>query len=880
MGWLRDLMGQSAARPRSYGELARIALADADWPAESRMGERSLAAMLSKLDRDQELEWLSERTGVQQALARTLQVPLDDVRSAFAPTAAVSDDVRRVRLEDLRFARALDLASEPLPPGLPPEALNPAAWGATFWRAASGSGRSLVGRYLQARGLASYVTAPRLDAAFAKLPAHGPVFVELTEELAELPPAPRREICVAGACATSPVGAAAWRCIESPALGSYLEPLVHWIAERLPTDGHFDARAIREWLEGKLEERGLLDGVGAVIGFCGLAEELGLREISGKSLRQLAEQVVRDRLTTAIDPAASHAGWLQKHGFTLLLGLAKRLLTDSDRPTDEPRSLDEWLTLIPAEHQREPDLEWMRMSLTRADSGIRPADIDKAAREIPPGSFRILRAFEQARFLRRVDGERLALSPRWLHNVLRRSALAELVAGSPFEWGEALLRQPATTDVAREIMARVEERGARAIEQTLELEAAENPAQVAALEMHFRATGLALLSGSDIPTDTLEALWDSALRYVIELPGELPLPRIGYAGTLTDARLSSGAFYLAALAISAQLPRGTGAAHAVLRPWLATAPDPDLQRLYAVIWRDLTRDSRVEPWKLSAFALIHRLRNEVGLVATPETVHPLEQPSMIIDEVVYGVLSLGTLASLASRPLVLAALADHARERNVPFAQVARALWTAWDAAARPSQGTEFLAPDAPERAAFWPHIPEELLTSLLRDARATDVPYDLFGEEQWQAFLAALPHAPRLADDPKAWHSAPAAVVSAALEQGVATQALFTSLWQNAPERAASELERVLESSHPDSERLELLLETADDRAARLVLAAFDAHPRLWNTSSAALTLLRRFLHSYVAERRPNHRQAYAKLAEIEQRLADARGDTVEATG
>src|SRR4051812_35400008 len=158
MGWLRDLMDQSDSGCRSYGDLARAALESSDWPSESRMAERSLASIFSKLDRNQEADWLAERVGVQRVLSKVLGVPLDDVR---APSAGAGSrtDVRRLRLTSLRYARALDLVEEPLCPGLPPAVLTPGSYRNTFWRAPSGSGRSLVGRFLQARGLASVIEA-------------------------------------------------------------------------------------------------------------------------------------------------------------------------------------------------------------------------------------------------------------------------------------------------------------------------------------------------------------------------------------------------------------------------------------------------------------------------------------------------------------------------------------------------------------------------------------------------------------------------------------------------------------------------------------------------------------------------------------------------
>jgi len=180
VGWLRDLMEQSDSGCRSYGDLARAALKSTDWPNESRMGERSLASILSKLDRNQEADWLAERVGVQRVLSKVLGVPLDDVRGAATLTRPTPrGDLRRLRLTALRYARALDLVEEPLCPGIPGAVLAPGAYQSLFWRAPSGSGRSLVGRFLEARGLAQVLEADTFESALTRLPARGPAFIEL-----------------------------------------------------------------------------------------------------------------------------------------------------------------------------------------------------------------------------------------------------------------------------------------------------------------------------------------------------------------------------------------------------------------------------------------------------------------------------------------------------------------------------------------------------------------------------------------------------------------------------------------------------------------------------------------------------------------------------
>jgi hypothetical protein len=597
MGWLRDLMSQSESGHRSYGALARSALNSTDWPAESRMGERSLSALFSKLDREQELEWLAERPGIQRVLSHVLQVPLEDVRAAAEPAQRTrANDARQLRLRDVRFARALDLVNENLCPGLPELALEPASYRSTFWHAPSGSGRSLVGRFLQARGRAHFIVARTFEEAVSALPAHGPVFIELTAaRTSPLPAPPRPELCVAAPFLPR---ASEWRVVESPPVASYLEPLIAWIAQRLPSDGRFDPERTRLWLERELASSGVLDCLGSVLGFCGLSDELGVSALRGKSPAELAARFVRERLAASVDPESSNAAWLKKNGYDLLLALGRRLLSDSELPWDAARSFDDWLALVPSEHQRGADLDWLRLSLSSTDVSIRPADVDRAARKIPPGAFRIVRSFERAGLLSG-DASALSLGPRWLSSSLRLQAVSALVSGSALEWGEALLRGHAATRVADEVAARVAREGSGFLEPLLELEGAPGAAQCAALELGFRAAGAALLAGTELGHDTLEALWDDALEAQCELEPELPRARIGYAEELTThPLLSLGAYYLAALALSAELGQRAGKRHALLRPWQLDAPPPGLASVCDVLQRDLAQECAPSAWQL------------------------------------------------------------------------------------------------------------------------------------------------------------------------------------------------------------------------------------------------------------------------------------------
>src|SRR5690606_11534663 len=142
MGWLRDLIDASNGSVRSLGQLASESLLQAEWPAEVRIQPRSLAALRGKVDGGQEVSWLLERPGVQRALARVLDLRAEDV----AREARVHDETgqlesRLLRLRDLPTARPLDLAVEPLPPGVPEGLLLPPPR-PCWWLAPSGAGRS------------------------------------------------------------------------------------------------------------------------------------------------------------------------------------------------------------------------------------------------------------------------------------------------------------------------------------------------------------------------------------------------------------------------------------------------------------------------------------------------------------------------------------------------------------------------------------------------------------------------------------------------------------------------------------------------------------------------------------------------------------------
>lgn len=852
MGWLRDLMGAAQPPLRSFGALARTALASPDWPADTRIQARSLAAIFSKLDHDQELSWLEDRSAVQQVLAEKLGCALADLKQAAsgspAPRAAAA---RRVRLDDVPYARALDLVDEPLPPGFPQEIAHPPGWGRVWWHAPRGSGQSLAGRWLAARGLAAFVQVS--SAERAKLPARGAAFVELWARQDTMSSRWRAPLCVAAPFL--PPHPEAWQLVESPPVGSYVDDLADWLVDRLPPDGRFEPVRAAEWV--KKLTGGVVDTLDSALGLFGLVDQLGMKAVSGRTLPDLARRYFRDRVAQASEKGSADAAWLRRSGYDVLLGMLRRALTDSTAAWDAPRGFDAWLELVPPEQRRGGDLEWMQATLAASGAPVRPLDIEKAARLVPPGAYRIVRGLTRAGLLEPVGDDKLALGPRWLSRAMIVEAQASLVAGSPFEWGEALLSPYAAADLARALRQRIESDQAP-IEEVLELEADDNPAVVAAVEALFRGVGLALLGGTELPEEQLEALWDEQMRLMVELPGELPAPRVGP----TPTAASAGSWYLAALALGEQLPEGSGRKQPLLRPWNATGPPRGLRELY---------DRIAEAGGAAAYALVDRLRSAVGSVALDGGgPHALERPGLVLDEVAHGVLGWEALTDV--RLDEVPALAELAARRHVPWAEVARAVWNAWSEAARARDDfPPLLSPESEHAALFWAHVPGALLVPLLepRGGASARVPWSAFGEEQWAAVVegwAALRDGAagaRAAFDAIPEEQAMLAVDADVLSRGDA--AALSALWERFPTQLAARVESL--RSAGVSATLPLLLGAPPARTHEAVELLGPAAPLL-ELDEAELDDVRRWLLSRVRGRASGWQDAYGLLAQVEQGL------------
>ena len=828
MGWLRDLMKAAQPPPRSFDDLARRCLSHATWPAEFQVRGRSLGTLLGKFDRELELDWLAHRPGAQRTLALVLGTTREQVLEALTPKRAAPG--RYVRLDDLPSGRLLDLSEEPLFPGIPPEVLAPGAWDALWWIVPSGGGRSLVGRWLRARGLISGV---ELDDQPAR-----PHYVELARG-ATL--APRRGLCVASPLPPETPG---FHVVRSDELSTSLPALLEWAVDRLPDPGRFDRRALENWL-GDLAQGGVIESAGAVLGLVGLADERGVPELVRRSPREIMNLFLRKRASEALDPEAPATHWMKRSAAEALIALLRQTLTDSDEPWWHPRTLGEWSELLPAELRREADVEWLSLSLARPGSAIRPSDVERAARELPPGAFRLLRAFERSGLLRREDSETLALRPHWLVALGLHEALAELSRAAPAEWGEALLRPYAADRVARVVAERAASGDTTLIDDVNDVDPGASPALTAATELAFRAVGLATLKNGEPPVDGVETLWNQTLELAVSAPGRAPLPRIDYAGG--QALLARGSYYLAAWSLSEALPAASAQGPPALCPWSQARTAPARALL-----DDVQAALAAQPeLRAPAARLVGRLPG-----GDAER-HELELPALLV-----ATSSLAAWTAAAASSFAAPVAAELVRDQPTLITNV----WRDWERSGRPLL-TALLQP-SPLTHLLWRGAPSSALESLLE---REPIGYAWLGPAQWQAVTLTLKSRGRAPVELELWRHLPDAELAELFDAGLFPndEACLRLLWSRAPELVRHTLESAFFAQIAGAVGA-LLAAAPLDHSADLA-RALAADKRLGAVATPQLWELQRWLHDRVSRRAPGWRAVFDALVRLERRLSGA---------
>ena len=848
---------------RSFDELAKLCLESADWPPESSMQHRSLGAILGRLDREEGIDWLTSRAPVQKVLAGVLGVPKGSLVSALRPRATAHSD-RWVSWSAMPLARGLDLIEEELFPGLPTEVLHPARYDRLVWVAPSGAGRSLVGQWLKARGLATAVTQPRADPT---LPRERPLFVELGSAEGFT-----SEVLAPGVCVAvpepwePPAGFGACTVVRSPPVRLLVEPLVKWACARYAESALLAPERLIPRIV-RLVEQGLVVSAGDVLGLVGLADAEGQEALDDPTLERAATAWLRRRARERLDPETPEYGWVRRSGLRTLVSLARTITTDEGDPLFCPRAFDAWSELLPEHARHGPDLEWLKAALPEVEPSVRLSTLEKATEKLPPGAFRALRAFEHLGLFARDGDERLSLRPHWLVRVAESLALGELVTGPAFDWGEALLSPRMAPATMERLIATARVR-ALPLDELIEPSASADAGYAAAIEGAVRALGAAELFGVHAGGDALEPLWNEQLRLAVALGDGLLAPRVEHTpARLGGFWLTRGAWYLSLLAFGEALDAHQGRKHSLLRPWLATEPPPGIAALLDAVAEALERpDAPRETWGPTV-ALVARLGALLGPLGAHRERHRLERAATVADEAAVGVLGWTSVAELAGDRIGTAGLAELVRARRLAPNVLGEQVWQAFEAAGMPGEQADALL--MPELAPLvLPSAPAAALQALLPALMKLAEP-PVLSPSQWLALLGGdLARAPA-----RLFRRIPDALVGAAVDPACRAghREGLAILWT----RSTADLTRVLVeellAARPTAAR-ELLFETAPPGVTPEVLARLPPVSGLLRGPAASLTAVRRFLHGRVAERVPGFRDAYALLDELEARLAALR--------
>lgn len=875
MGWLKDYMLAVEPPIPSFGQLAQTALAHPAWPADTQPKPRSLATLFSKLDRAQDMDWLRDRLAVQQVLAELLHRPLADLRLALGEVATPSDD-RFLRLDDVRFAREIDLAKDPLPPGIPCSVYDPLSWAPSWWVGPPGAGKTITGLWLKCRGLAHPALVSE-SSDLGKLPPRGPLYLELsasfdtaqlTREVLVKLRAETRRILIASAA--PPPANLKMELIESPPTLSYLPELVDWVAEHLDGSGHLRAERAEQWLRQVAIPGGAIHSWGDTLGLIGMLDEVHPRSLLAKSLDEIGEHFVSRRVREASDSATSNPR-LAQDAYPALLDCAASCLISGQHSLDQEYDLDIWTSLLSTpQSENVPDPAWFTSALSSAlGNKVARRDLARAARHIQPSAFALARALSAAQILirssahhaRHEHGALRKLRPRWLSGLLTARAATQLVEYSSLDWGQVLLAGKEATRVIHSLTECAARGQFAPFAQLIDDFDSEQAQCVAALEGATIAAGLAQLQGHEIPDEIAEELLNLSAEVMVLFGAEI---RARFTQPSQDANLFTTDYWVLALSSLCQENRF------IFPHWdpFRTTNVELVQFVLSTIERSIQITARFASKSLDQARQDKQLAGQLHLLGELyETHHRLlsncgqDAIAPVYLRLVHTWTDAGALyESLTHVPL--AALFDYAESLGQKRSEIIGQLWIILAEEPQPDR----LFPTSELRAALWSALPPHILSQRITSGHSIDWSHirpHQFAEVLRKQNIVHLPNegiqfCPLDLVLDLVGHSGPLRIQSAALRQ----------LMQRAPARFAPLVRKHLH----DITQFRHLLESCPANATATFSQLFPTTEELMRLPAPIMSSIRSLLHRAVSERHPNFEICYQKLAEIEQKLRPLR--------
>ncbi|MGC4068139.1 MAG: hypothetical protein QM784_26525 [Polyangiaceae bacterium] len=877
---------------RSFGELAREALAHQDWPEDTRAQPRSLEAIFGRLDWKEDLDWLQDRPGVQQVLAEVLRCQVSELRTVLAGSAGSQAVPTRLRFDDLPAARALELQIESPPPTIPDRVTLPGTWQKLAWIGKPGCGFSLVQHWLKARGLAQtlHVEAPEQIRALDPESRQGmPLFVEvdcaLDETLWRAIPQ-HRPLCLGvkspGRREVAELESLGFETVESSEPREQLEAVVDWVLARAPHGVQSRRPQLLDWLRRYPGRWELLESLGDLIGWIGAYVESAEQGLQPKSKEDFlrrwlglrASMLVRERLrdraeltktlpNVLIDSrAVGHAG---------RYGLPAR--SSPTRSVARARSS----TASSRTRSRLACRTGQRRSATRptARSG-------ESGEETPAWSPPHHRGTSRAAATQTDELESIRITSPFLNRLLVRLAEETTVESLPVFWGEALLKPKPRASLIAALERRIKSDPEGLIQELLEIVESDSAPLVGALEASFVVAGLAVLAGAEVSESTSQSLLEEQQALLLDGLGPLPVRRT-IPLAIDCVEDTEGAFYLAAFALAECGRQRHSSLSGLLDPWSQTSPPPGWDRILDAIAETLRRAVTMSPgWLPGALKMLDRLRQSIGSeigkslgrpstdppateVFATESTHPIFLPGTLLDAIELSVLSATDFWALVSQRWQLELFLATLSARGLAWENVADSIWNALLSATDHPRFAECLAL-LPE--GLWRASPPTQLARvmLLPISERLEIPWKALPATAWQAWSERRQSLPQESEPTAPWREIPSELGeshSRALK--LPRDAIRRVIWERWPEVGIDRVEKH-RTLHPST--AQAWLDAAPVEVAHALARATSLHG--WHRADERVrSALRRRLHEGVAARSPGWLDAYdcLELIEIERR-------------
>ncbi len=572
MGWLRQAWQRTGCR--SANEVAELLLAHDRVPSSLEIKPVSLANNLRALDRGKRLGWWRRHRSLLGPLASVLERAPDELEQLLADPApedgARDGALDRIALAPFGCLRPLD-PSEALPPGFPELVSRPGRWRRVWWTTLDRRARRIAGQWLEARGLARYLTATSLADALAKVPVEGRVFLELTTRVDAadyVAFADALELDCLRVCVAAPFhwrstwipapGAAfvfseredsgPWTDVDATEISSAIEPLLNWVTDRIPRVRR-PARDNLAALVRSLDPASGFSGPGDVLDFVGLWSATTQRARPAVGARRAW---ARHRLVIAFASSDESSPTSTKATDDVVCALLAKSIQGSPAAWLYGQTYQSWTNQLPTEFAVTHDSQSIRELLEGADDGLSSEKVNQLREALSSSPNVVLDRLVQAGVFVPVADDCLSLDPSWAANILYSDALDHLLEGDAREVGRLALHAPVVDAVIERLLAHFVRGDLRHAQRLLRdaRRTTSNARTLATYEVCVCALGLARLIQPEFPPELLE-LARSALAQTLcvvdELPHGLAVPLVGDHASLCTLAV----YTLAALSLDA-----------------------------------------------------------------------------------------------------------------------------------------------------------------------------------------------------------------------------------------------------------------------------------------------------------------------------------------